>query len=83
MLFLEAMESSWHRELEYRRLCYPGIKHPESWTEGLKKVGIPTTARETAPPNMKLHGVRGTVVDPYWTFIIRLLYAATVDRIAE
>jgi hypothetical protein len=34
---------------EFRRKCYPSVKQPESWTEGLKKVGILTTAGETAP----------------------------------
>jgi hypothetical protein len=59
LLLLEAMDKKAHgianrdesirREEEFRRLCYPGIKQPDSWTEGLKKVGIPTTARETTP----------------------------------
>jgi len=59
LLLLEAMnkktcgianwDESLRREEEYRRLCYPGAKQPESWTEGLKKIGIRTTARETAP----------------------------------
>ena len=59
LLLLEAMDKRAHgianwdeslrREEEYRRLCYPGIKQPGSWTVGLKKVRIPATARETAP----------------------------------
>jgi hypothetical protein len=47
LLLLEAMDKKGHgianwdeslrREEQFRRLCYPGIKQPESWTEGLKK----------------------------------------------
>jgi len=42
LLLLEAMDQKAHgianwdeslcREEEFRRLCYPGIKQPESWT---------------------------------------------------
>jgi hypothetical protein len=58
MLLLEAIGkkargiASWDESLrqqeEFRRRCYASIKQPESWTEGLKKVGILTTAGETA-----------------------------------
>jgi hypothetical protein len=50
LLLLEAMEkkargiANWNenlrREEEHRRKCYPGIKQPEVWIEGLQKLGI-------------------------------------------
>jgi len=59
MLLLEAIEkksrgiANWDEHLrrqdESRRLSFPGVQQPEIWTEGLKKLGILTTARETAP----------------------------------
>jgi hypothetical protein len=50
MLLLEAIENkargiaNWDERLrqeeEHRRRCYPGNQQPESWTEGLTKLGI-------------------------------------------
>jgi hypothetical protein len=61
----------------------PASSSPKVGLKDKKSRDSHNGARDGASPNMKLHGVRGTVVDPYWIFIIRLLYAATVDRIAE
>jgi hypothetical protein len=59
MLLLEAIEkksrgiANWdehlRRQEESRRLSFPGVQQPEIWTEGLTKLGILPTARETAP----------------------------------
>jgi hypothetical protein len=62
MLLLRAMErkargiANWDEGLrereEFQRRCYPGVQQPEIWIEGLKKLGILPTARETVNCNL-------------------------------
>jgi hypothetical protein len=59
MYLLDAIEkkargiANWDETLrqqeEFRRKCYPSIKQPESWTDGLTKLGILPTAGGMVP----------------------------------
>jgi Uncharacterized conserved protein (DUF2285) len=67
MLLLEAIDkkargiANWDENLrrreESQRRSFPGVQQPETWTEGLKKLGILTTAPETPPAQSELHGL--------------------------
>ncbi len=57
LLLFRAMDNkargiaNWDEDLrskeEFRRRCYPGVRQPEAWTEGLTRLGIlPTTPPE-------------------------------------